>query len=436
MTPEEQVAHDALLVKMKETAKNEIETRGYQNKEAVTQAINDSLKDMPLDALRTYEKDKNAMNETIKNLAAEQEKLQARSQFTPGSEPPAVDFIREMLEKNKGEIEKRFKNVGHKDEFKFDIQTRAAANMTLSNTIDNTTFSVPVTMVDSMSMDAFAKKRRGVQFINDIADRRVVQNITKYKTWLEEGTEQGAFAIVAEGGLKPLVSDGVVRNFAVAKKIAGKYVVTEEFSKFFSEAYGIIKGLINDKLIRDYSALLVTDLNAQAASYTGSALDGTFGTGANDYDAVGAVAAQEMALNFVPDVLIVNPADLWRIRLTKDSQGRYLFPVQNSTGGIDMFGFQVVVSTYQTAGSFTLGESGLFKIEEEPITVRMGYGIDYTVATIGTSGASGVTAVSSDFDTNRFRIIVETYFNDWIATPYIGSFVKASFATMKTALNA
>jgi len=35
MTPEEKVAHDALLEKVKETAKTEIETRGYQNKEAV-----------------------------------------------------------------------------------------------------------------------------------------------------------------------------------------------------------------------------------------------------------------------------------------------------------------------------------------------------------------------------------------------------------------
>jgi len=277
-----------------------------------------------------------------------------------------------------------------------------------------------------MSMDSFAKTRRGVQFINDIADRRVVSNITKYKSWLEEGTEQGAFAIVAEGALKPLVSTGIVRNYAEAKKIAGKYVVTEEFAKFFDNAYAIIRGLINDKLVRDYSALLVVDLNAQAASYVSGPLDDTI-EDANDYDAVAAVAAQIMALNFVPDVLIVHPNDLWRIRLTKDDNGRYLFPVQNSTGGIDMFGFTVVTSTYQTAGSFTLGESGLFKIEEEPITVRMGYGVTVT-------GASPVTSVVSDFDNNMFRVIVETYFLDWIPTAYIGSFVKASFATVKAAL--
>lgn len=425
----------ALLTEIQNKVKTEIETRGYQNADSVKAAMNETLKGMNLDALRSYETDKAKMETTIRNLAAEQQKIEQRANFSPNNEDVKVDPIRDMLETNRGEIEKRFKNVNDRSEFRMDIQTRAAANMTLANTIDNTTFSIPATIVESMSIDAFVPKRRGIQFINDIADRTVVQNITKYKTWLEEGTEQGAFAIVAEGGLKPLVSTSLVRNYAQAKKVAGKYVVTEEFAKFYADAYTIIKRLINDKLVRDYAALLVVDLNAQAATYAGTSLDHTFGTTANDYDAVGAVASQIMALNFVPDVLIVNPSDLWRIRLTKDTQGRYLFPVQNTTGGIDMFGFDVVVSTYQTAGSFTLGESGLFKIEEEPITIRMGYGIDYTIATIGSSGASGVTAVSSDFDTNRFRVIVETYFLDWIATPNIGSFVKASFATMKTALN-
>lgn len=426
MTPEEKAAHDALLLQMKETAKSEIETRGYQNADAVNAIINKQLEGMNLDALRSYEADKTKMETTIRNLAAQQEKLQNRAN---GGADEKIDPIREMLEANRTAIETRFKNVGQKDEFKFDIKTRAAAVMTTTNTIDNTTNSIPIAMIDSMSMDAFARTRRGVQFINDIADRRVVSKISLYKTWLEEGTEEGAFAIVEEGALKPLVSAGVVRNYAKAKKIAGKYVVTEEFAKFFEEAYNIIRGIINDKLIRDYSALLVTDLNAQAASYVGTDLDGTITT-PNDYDAVGAVASQIMALNFVPDVLIVHPDDLWRIRLTKDNDGRYLFPVQNSsTGGIDMFGFTVVTSTYQTPGTFTLGESGLFKIEEEPITVRMGYGVDVT-------GSSPVTAVVSDFDNNRFRVIVETYFNNWIATPYIGAFVTEDFETVKTALTA
>lgn len=428
MTTEEKVAHDALLTQMKEAAKNEIETRGYQNAEGVKSAISKELEGMNLEALRAYESDKTVQNDSLKKIAGEVEKLQHRSNSAADAK---ADPIREILDANMKEIEKRFKNIGQKDEFKFDIQTRNI--MTVINTVDSASLAVPVAMVESMSMEAYVPKRRGIQFINDIADRKVVAKVDQYKTWLEEGNETGAFAIVAEGGLKPLVSAGLVRNFTKVKKIAGKYVVTEEFTKFYAEAYSIIQRIIADKLVRDYSALLVIDLNAQSAAYTSTAMNAQVPL-ANDYDAVAAVASQIMALNFVPDVLIVNPADLWRIRLLKDTTGTYLFPVQNSTGQIDMFGFNVIVSTFQVVGQFTLGESKLFKIEEEPITVRLGYGIESTSAVIGTSGASAVTAVSSDVDTNRFRVIVETFFLDWIATPHIGSFVKATFAAVKTAI--
>lgn len=432
-------AQAGLLEKVKAQAKATVDaeftTRQYVNADQVTGAINKQLEGLSLEALRAYESDKTTMTETIKRLAAQAEKLEARNAFTPGGDhPQAEDHLRKLLDANKEAIQTRFKNPDSKGEISFNL--RAAADMTTANTVDNTTNSVPVAMLDSMSMAAFVPKRRGVQFINDIADRTVVSKITQYKTWLEEGTEQGAFAIVAEGALKPLVSDGVVRNFAKAKKVAGKYVVTEEFEKFFTEIYTIIKRIIMDKMVRDYIALLVVDLNAQAVGYTGTTLDATI-VAPQDYDAIAAVASQIMSLNFNPDVIILNPADLWRIRLTKDTQGRYLFPVQNATNGaIDLFGLDVVVSTYQTSGSFTLGEAGLFKIEEEPITVRMGYGIDVTTGaqTASNTQTTVVTAVSSDIDTNRMRVIVEVWFNDWLGSNNIGSYVKASFATVKTAL--
>lgn len=356
--------------------------------------------------------------------------LQERSQKQANENP-----LQAVLDKNMPEIEKRMKSNGNdRSEVKFNI--RAAAVMAMGNTIDETTHSIPQDLVESMSMDAFVKKRRGQQFIGDIADRTVTTELTEYRTWLEEGSEQGAFALVSEGALKPLVSYALVRNLSTYKKIAGKYVVTEEFTKFRKEAYAIIKQLINDKLVRDYDAILTADLNTQAAGYLGGTLDATFAS-PNDYDAIGAVAAQIQGLNFNPDVLILNPADAWRIRLEKDSEGRYLFPVVTQDGQTIIFGFNVITTTYQTVGSFTLGESGLFKIWEEPITVRMGYGVDFTTATQTASGAAGtvVTAAVSDFDNNRMRVIVETFFHDYIATPYIGSFVKASFSTVKTALH-
>lgn len=423
MTPEEIAAQEALLKKVKETAATEIETRGYQDAAKVQALIDTHLEGLPLEQLRSFEATKTDLEAQLLKVAGEVEKMQNRNTVDAVENPFEALFTQHEGEL-KDIMQHRKAIMDGGKELKLNI--RAAAVMTTGNTIDETTNAVPVAMVENMSMGAYASKRRGVQFIESVADITTVQSIAEYKTWLEEGNEEGAFAIVAEGGLKPLVSTGLVRNFAKAKKIAGKYIITEEFAKFRANALNIIRTLINDKLVRDQRALLVTDLNSFAAGYVGTSLDDTI-VAPNDYDAIGAVAAQIETLNFVPDVLILHPQDAWRIRLEKDGQGRYQFPVTTENGQTVMLGIRVVTSTYQTAGSFTLGESGLFKVEEEPITIRMGYGVTVT-------GSSPVTQVVSDFDNNQMRMIVEMFFNDYIPTPYVGSFVKASFATVKAAL--
>lgn len=305
--------------------------------------------------------------------------------------------------------------------------TKDPAVMTTQNTVDYDTNSIPVEAMESFSLGALAMKRYGKQFIANLADRITVTDMEKYTIWDEEGDVEGAFAIVAEGGLKPLLSADIVKNFAQAQKVAGKYIVTEEFEKFFKRAYTIIQRIIRDKMFRDYEALLRTAFAAVDVAYTGTTLDGTF-VSPNDYDAIGAVAAQIESLNFIPDTLVLNPQDKWRIRLSKDAEGRYLFPVVTQNGETRIFEFNIVTSTYQTAGTFTLAESGLFKIEEETMTVRIGYGINVT------ESGGNVTSVQADFDHNRRRVIVETWFKAYLPTPYIGSAVTATFNTVKAAL--
>lgn len=428
MTAEEKIAHDELLAKMKTLVSDELNQRSYQKKDEVEAVMNRALENMPLEALRAYEADKTKTDATITKIAAELEKVsQHRSTMAATS---TTGLLRESLDKMMPEIEKRMASGGkEKGEVSFNI--RAAAPMGLTNTIDDT--AVPQDLIESMSMDAFVKKRRGVQYIYNVADRNVVAELDEYRTWLEEGNEQGAFALVAEGGLKPLVSTSLVRNVSKYKKIAGKYVVTEEFTKFRKNAFAIIRDLINDKLVRDYNAILSADLIAVSTAYTGSAtFDHTFAS-PNDYDAIGVVAAQIMNLNFMPDTLVLNPTDAWKLRLEKDSENRYLFPVTTQDGVTTIFSFNLVISTYQPIGTFLLLESGLYKIWEEPVTVRMGYGLDFTTTTV--SGAVVVNSVTSDIDTNRMRVIVETFFNDYIATNNIGSIVTGNFTTIKTALH-
>jgi hypothetical protein len=208
--------------------------------------------------------------------------------------------------------------------------------------------------------------------------------------------------------------------------------VTEEFTKFRREAYNIIKRLISQKLLRDYAAILTARLIADSVPYTASALDGQFPADTiTDYHAIAAVAAQIEGLDFEPDVLIMNPQDKWRIGMSQDTVGQFYLtiPVTDPSGQTRMMGFTLRTSNRMPVGSFMLGESGLWNIEDESLTVRIGYGLE-VIKNVG----GDVIDVEGDLDHNRMRVIVENYFHSWIGTNNTGSFVMAQFATVKAVL--
>lgn len=319
---------------------------------------------------------------------------------------------------------------------KIDLMSAAqkvAVVMTTGNTIDGHD-ALPEDLIESFSEAAYVAKRQPREYVYDLANITNVASIDKYITWLEESDEEGAFAIVAEGGLKPLVSASLIRNHSEAFKIAGKYVVTEEFAKFFKRAYEIIRRIISQKMLRDKANILTTRLLADAASYTASALDGQY-TDPTDYHAIAAVAAQIESLNFVPDMLIINPQDKWRIGMLQASDGHFFLPnvpVVDPTGNLRILGFIVRTSNKVPVGNFLLGESGLWEIVQEGITMRMGYGI--TVVGGASNGGGDVTDVQGDLDHNRFRVIIEQFLHSYLATNNEGSFVYANFNTVKALL--
>jgi hypothetical protein len=415
-----------ILEKIKGRVAEEVRSQGLTNGAAVEKAITETLKGLNLEALRAYGTDKEGFELQVRNLAAEFAKIPkagaAPAKVVRGAE------IKRVLDANWKDIETLMRNKGTKGSVVLNV--RAAVIMDMNDAITEPV-DMPDDIIESFSLETFIKKRRPVEYLWELVSRRTVAAITEYKSWLEEGGEEGAFAIVAEGAVKPLMSKKLVRNFTKYRKIAGKRVYTEEFPKFRKEAFNIIEDLFNDKLMRDYNAVLVTSLLAKAATYVGTALDDQY-TNPTDYHAVGAVASQMETLEFYPDLLIIHPQDKWRIGLSQNSSGDFFnasIPIYNPSGNVSMLGFRVFTSTRMDIGWAILGESGLYKVEDEPIQIRLGYGIDVVKDINGF-----VTDVSSDVDTNRFRIIAETFFHDWIGSEHLGSFVRFNFATVKAAL--
>lgn len=390
---------------------------------------------MDVSEMKTLLGDENTEGSIRSILKAQGEKLN-KVEFN--KEPKKVEFRQifdTFLDKAKGVYEKETGQVSmglrKSDLVNLGLEKRAAEPHQTDNlTIDST--ALPDDLVHSFSVGAFVEKRRPYEFIFDFANRQTVAKVEKYKMWQEEGNDEGSFAIVDEGGLKPLVQGKLVDKVSEAKKVAGKIIVSTEFEKWRSGALNEIRRLMREKIIRDYAVGVTTDVVTNAPGYTGTSLDGTIPAAKlTDYHAIGALAAQIETLEFMPDTLFINPQDKWRLGLSQDQDGAFYLNIPAGTAGIPtMLGFNVITSTRVTAGTFGLAESGLWNLEEEAIRLTAGYGISVTKV------AENVTDVEHDLDHNRFRVILEMFYHSFIGANNGGSFAFESFATIKTALQA
>lgn len=283
---------------------------------------------------------------------------------------------------------------------------------TTANSISSTSGAVLIDSVENNS--GLFLKRRGRQYIHDIANVTAVDEVPETYTYTEEGDEDGAIAIVSENGLKPQVHLKLIRNQVNAKKAAGVIVVTEELMKWRSRVWAAIQRLFTDKVWRDYEKLLTTDMITNATGYVGTPLDDTIES-PTDFEAIIAAILQLETLNFHPDVLVLNPADKWRLSMTETKNGTFILPYIQNGGEFGLLGLRTIVTTEIEAGTFILGESSTWFIEEEAPQLRTGL-------------------VNDDLIHNRMTIVGEIFFLSYVPSNNAGSFIKAKFADIKEAL--
>lgn len=258
------------------------------------------------------------------------------------------------------------------------------------------------------------EKRKGKQYIHDIANVTRVAQVPENYSFYEEGSEEGVIAVVAENGLKPNVNLKLIKNHVEPKKAAGYITVTEEMMKYRDIAWGHIQRLFSDKVYRDYEKALAADMMANAIAYVSTALDDTI-TEPTDFEAIIAATLQLESLNFQPDVLVINPADKWKLALTGTANGTLILPYIQNGGQFSLLGLKVITTTEVEAGTFVLGESSTWFIQEEAPQLRTGL-------------------VNDDFIHNRMTILGEIFFLSFVPSNNAGSFVKATFASVKEAL--
>lgn len=347
------------------------------------------------------------LEESLKSQGAALQSIKERANRTP-----SLTGLKAQFEKHYDELVKAIKEERSGFVIKAVSEHDADDIQTTVNTITTTSGAV---LTDSVKVrDEVFFKRRGRQYIEDIANVTQVDKVPETFVFTEEGDEEGVIGVVAENAVKPQVHLSLVRNQVNAKKAAGYIVVTEEVLKWRQRVWAQILRLFQDKVGRDYEDKLTLDMLVNASAYTSTPLDDTIAE-PTDFDAIIAAVLQLENLNYQPDVLVINPADKWKLAMTQTNNGMFILPYIQQGGQFGLLGLKVVTTTKINAGSFLVGEGGTWFIEREAEQIRTGL-------------------VNDDLIHNRMTIVGEIFYLSYVPSNNAGSFVSAKFADVKEAL--
>lgn len=123
--------------------------------------------------------------------------------------------------------------------------------------------------------------------------------------------------------------------------------------------------------------------NFTAHGYTAASLTSLSLSPTNRFDLIGKMIGDCALADYPADVVVLNTADWWTMRLAKDSQGRYLLGDPGSTVPPVLFGLPVVASNSMVSGNVWVGSLA----QAATLHVR-----------------EGITVDLSDSDENNFQL--------------------------------
>jgi hypothetical protein len=250
---------------------------------------------------------------------------------------------------------------------------------------------------------------RSTPFILDYLN--VGQTTSRFFPWFDETPKEGAFAIVDECQIKPLVEYNFEFKTANYKKAAGRAIFSEEFERDYPQLVSKIKELMQIDLRNDMSSSLMTDLLAFASPYANLPLNGAIDQ-ADDYMAIGAAVAQLQSLYKKPNLLVISPNDQWIMWSNKSTTGEYIIPP--FMNAINPVFDRVIVDPSLAPREFLVGDGAAYSaMMLGGVEIKIGYS-------------------TGDWEANKFSIIVEQYFYSFGSTANKTGLIKGNFDVIKS----
>jgi HK97 family phage major capsid protein len=185
--------------------------------------------------------------------------------------------------------------------------------------------------------------------------------------WIQENVFTNAAAEVAEGLIKPQSSITFTPKTMPVQNVAHWIKITRQLAM----DNAALAAYINFRMI--YGVNLKVEQQLVIGNGTAPALSGLTNTGNftphgytaliltnagllnNRYDLIGKMIGDCAANDYPADVIVLNTADWWTMRLAKDSQGRYLLGDPSMNVAPTLFGLPVVASNAMVVGNVLVG---------------------------------------------------------------------------------
>lgn len=196
-----------------------------------------------------------------------------------------------------------------------------------------------------------------------------------------EASRTNSAAEVAQGAAKPesaltfsqynVPIETVAHFIKVSNQLLADAPATVSYIKNFL-SYGL-EERIDLQLLKGNG----TTPNLSGILNTGNFTAFTPTTGANLIESVNKAKFAMWANGYIPDTLIVNPADWGAMQVLREGTGTgaYLFGAPGTMADMNLFGVRVVISANVTAGTFVIGAFNRSSMlwNRQGITVELGY---------------------------------------------------------------
>ncbi len=230
--------------------------------------------------------------------------------------------------------------------------------------------------------------------------------------WYEETAKQGSSAAVAEGGTKPATQYAYELKSATYKKEAVLLGFTDEFSMDFARLQSDILGKGRTDLVNRINTAILARVITAATAYNTSASFGSVPL-ANDFDVLAAMAAQVDNATFGANAnaAVMSTFKKYAMGVLKDNTGNYL-------------NRPAVINNLAFVGNPAQGNDNVMVGDFTQYNILMRGGL---IVKVGYNG--------TDFAENRFSVVMEQFYYDYISAIRAVAIVKGpDFATVKAAI--